>query len=116
MAIHCCSGEMRQSDNSIQPCAIKRVPYSTEREKEKARVELAALQVALGLPNLVQCLGVFRRRKPACLVIVTECALVLLAACASLTSVFAGLVSGLQSTPRVLLDGAALTQQQFACL
>ena len=77
MAVHCCSGEMLLEDGTIVPCAIKRVPYNTSRQREKAQLELAALHAALGLPNLVQCLAALRHKPPngpASLVILTKCA------------------------------------------
>lgn len=70
--MHCCSGEMLLGDKSIKPCAVKQVRYGTKDEKETAWLELADLQAALGVPNVVQCLGVFRHTSRSCLVIVTE--------------------------------------------
>ena len=54
-----CSGEMLLDDGSIRPCAFKGVPYTSWYHKELAHCELTALQAALGLPNLVQCVGAF---------------------------------------------------------
>ena len=72
-----CSGEMVMEDRSIKPCAIKKVKYDTAQNMECALWELVALQAAVGLRNVVQCLGAFlsgsisdgTRR----LVIITEC-------------------------------------------
>ena len=65
-------------DKSIKPCAIKKVKYNSEQKMECALWELVALQAAVGLRNVVQCLGAFfsgsftdGTRK---LVIITECA------------------------------------------
>ena len=72
-----CSGEVLLSDLSIKPCAIKRVKYNTAQQVESALLELAALQAALGLRNVVQCLGACisgSTTDGTCkLVIITEC-------------------------------------------
>ena len=64
-------------DMSVQPCAIKKVKYNSAQDVERALWELVALQAAVGLRNVVQCLGAFLSgsstdgtRK---LVIITEC-------------------------------------------
>ena len=72
---------MLLEDGSIVPCAIKRAPYNTSRQREKAQLELAALHAALGVPNLVQCLAAFKHKPPngpASIVILTKCVPVLL--------------------------------------
>lgn len=64
-------------DRSIKPCAIKKVKCNSAQNMERALWELVALQAAVGLRNVVQCLGAFfsgsitdGTRK---LVIITEC-------------------------------------------
>ena len=59
-----CSGEMLMSDNSVRPCAVKTVEYATDLQRHWARLELAALKTALGVPNIVQCLGCWRSKGP----------------------------------------------------
>ena len=44
-------------DDTVKPCAIKKLAYTTSLEVYKANAELEALEAALGRPNLVQCLG-----------------------------------------------------------
>ena len=50
---------MLLDDGSIIPCAFKGIAYSSWHQKELAHCELAALQAAKYLPNLVQCVGAF---------------------------------------------------------
>ena len=72
---HACSGEMLGSDGSIRPCAVKTVSYSNWLEQDMVHCELTALKAALGLPHLVQCLGVFQSQRSngkMALVIATE--------------------------------------------
>lgn len=78
--VRACSGEMLLGDNSIKACAIKTLPYGDWIARECAHCELTALQAALGLPNLVQCLGAFKpqsRGGARHLIVATECVLLL---------------------------------------
>ena len=45
------------ADDTVKPCAIKKLAYNTSLEVYKANAELEALEAALGKANLVQCLG-----------------------------------------------------------
>ena len=45
------------ADDTIMPCAIKTMKYSTAEDKAMAELELVALKAALGKRSLVQCLG-----------------------------------------------------------
>lgn len=43
------------ADDSIVPCALKRIAYGNEQQQYNASAELAALRDAEGCPHLVQC-------------------------------------------------------------
>ena len=66
---------MLGSDGSIRPCAVKTMSYRNWFEQDKVHRELTALKAAMGLPHLVQCLGVFQSQRldgKMTLVIATE--------------------------------------------
>lgn len=48
-------GEILMADDSIVPCALKRIAYGNEQQQYNANAELAALRDAEGCPHLVQC-------------------------------------------------------------
>ena len=58
-----CSAEVLGSDGSIRPCAVKTVSYSNWLEQDQVHRELTVLKAALGLPHLVQWLGVLKSQR-----------------------------------------------------
>lgn len=47
-------------DGHWEACALKKLPYNKPREQEAAHAELEALQLASGMPNMVQGLAAFQ--------------------------------------------------------
>ena len=61
-------------DGQIRACAIKLVDYSSDFSQSNVNNELAGLRAVLGMPQLVQCLAVFKvmGQQGAALAIVLE--------------------------------------------
>ena len=51
-------------DGHWEACALKHLPYGTFAQKQAADAELEALQLALGMPNMVQGLAAFKHLCP----------------------------------------------------
>ena len=47
------------ADGTVEPCALKRLPYQDDEKKEKAKSELDALLMAQDTPHMVQGLAAF---------------------------------------------------------
>lgn len=51
-------------DGVWEACALKQLPYQEEKQQEAVHSELEALQLALGMPNMVQGLAAFQHTCP----------------------------------------------------
>lgn len=47
------------ADGTVEACALKRLPFETDEDKEMAKAELDALAMAKGMPHIVQGLAAF---------------------------------------------------------
>lgn len=51
-------------DGVWEACALKQLPYQEDVQQEAVHSELEALQLALGMPNMVQGLAAFQHTCP----------------------------------------------------
>lgn len=54
-----CSGRLIMANGTLEACALKRLPFETDWDKQKAKAELDALMMAQDIPHIVQGLAAF---------------------------------------------------------